>query len=1014
MVRANEGPTTILARRGYNSRVKERTRKTPSSRNSGIRSMPKTRLAALPFAGILFVVSGGLAAAAEQVSAEPAAEVLSAEAAAFFETKVRPLLVAKCHDCHAGDTTEGGLRLDSLPALVKGGDSGPAAIAGDTAASRLVAAVRRADGLAMPPDEPLTADEVATLEAWVARGLPWSGPGSGRGDDPLQTPQDMDSRIANARATHWSFQPLVRRDPPPPPDGVEASIANTWNSPIDRFILRDIATAGQQPSIPAAPETLVRRLWFDLTGLPPPADEVDAYCNNPSEDAYAALVDRLLTSREHAQHWARRWLDLARYADTMGYAFDGQESDYPFAWTYRDWVVAAFHNDLPYDRFVSLQLAADLIEPSVAPADLAALGFLTVGRTFLGNKHDIIDDRIDLVTRGLMGLTVACARCHDHKYEPVATADYYALHGIFASSKIPEDLPVIGDPPPGPEADAFAATMRELEQKIEDHTKAVYERATREAIAHAADYLMETSRPQPRGPDGRTPVLDDGYELQQLLIDRLTRTIEGAGSSHPILGLWAEVRSLGDETFAETLAARLTHWEEDPAAAANATIHSEMLSSRPDTPRGLAEAYARVVMRASEAAGGSDDTPDLEAIRHTLIVPGAPLVVLPEEAMRVARREERTELRKRNRDISRHQATAAGGPPRAMVLEDAAVHDSRILRRGNPGRPGDVVPRRVPTVLGGLQAAEGSSGRRELAAMITAPTNPLTPRLIVDWTWRHHFGRGLVETPGDLGLRGEPPAHAELLDDLAERFVTEGAWSLRWLHREMVMSRCWQQSSALRDDLREADPDNLLFARANRRRLSWEAWRDNLATAAGSLDLAGGGGRGMNPLSTDSLHVRSLYARLDRQDVPGMLRIFDIANPDTAVHARAQTTVPQQSLAVLNSPLVVESARRLAARAAGDDELDGTQDDTQFVHRLWRAALSRSPREDEVSAALAWLAAEAATDNPVTDEVASSDASAPETAVAESPPAEGTGPDFDRYDRLAQAVLATAEFQFVD
>lgn len=903
-------------------------------------------------------------------------------AAAFFETKVRPLLVAKCHDCHSGETSEGGLRLDSLPALLAGGTSGPAAVAGDVEGSLLVSAIRRTKVAAMPPDDPLSSDDVAALEEWVARGLLWSGPGSGRGDDPLAAPQSMDSRIATAQASHWSFQPPLRHEPPATPDSIDAETAARWHAPIDRLMLRDMAAVGVGPSAPAEPAVLVRRLWFDLTGLPPPASEVDAFCEAPSEAAYAMLVEQLLTSPEHAEHWARRWLDLARYADTMGYAFDGQESNYPFAWTYRDWVVHALETDMPYDRFVTLQLAADLVEPPAAPADLAALGFLTVGRTFLGNTHDIIDDRIDLVTRGLMGLTVACARCHDHKYEPVSTADYYALHGIFASCSIPEELPVIGEATPGPEADAFAAKMQELQQRIEEHTQAVYERATREAIAHAADYFLETSRPRARGADGRTPVLEDGYELQQLLIDRLTRTIAGAAAEHPVLGLWTQVRSLGDDTFAETTKAVLTIWEQE-SDTINHAIREEMLSARPETPQALAEAYGRVVMRAAASDQTAEDTPSLAAVRGLLTEPGAPLVVLPDEAMRVARREERTELRKRERDITSHQGNAPGGPPRAMVLQEASVQNSRILQRGNPGRPGDVVPRRMPTVLGGLNAAENASGRLQLADVITSPTNPLTPRLIVDWAWRHHFGQGLVATPGDLGLRGEPPAHADVLDDLARRFIDEGGWSLRWLHREIVMSSCWQQSSALRNDLADRDPDNMLFARANRQRLSWEAWRDSLATAAGSLDLSHNGGPGIDPLAIENLHVRSLYARLDRQDVPGMLRIFDIANPDTAVHVRSQTTVPQQSLAVLNAPLMVEAARRLAARATRDA---GDGADEGFVVHLWRSALSRSPTDDEAAAALGFLTAEA----------------------------EGDVAEFDRHARLAQAVLATAEFQYID
>lgn len=952
------------------------------------RSMHHRLMPGLLIAGLLMPLATPSRGAAETLPAAP-----TPQDAAFFEAKVRPLLVARCHDCHAGDTSEGGLRLDSLPAVVSGGLSGPAAVASNVEGSRLIAAARRVNDMAMPPDEPLTADEVAVLEQWVAAGLPWSGPGSGRDGDTVAAPRDMPSRIAAAIESHWSLQPPEQHDLPAVPQTVDADTAGRWSSRIDRFLLNDLAAAGVDPSPQAEPTIRVRRLWFDLTGLPPPVEEVEAFALDPSDEAYAAIVERLLASRPHAEHWARRWLDLARYADTMGYAFDGQESNYPFAWTYRDWVVDALHDDLPYDRFVTLQLAADLVEPAVQPADLAALGFLTVGRTFLGNTHDIIDDRIDLVTRGLMGLTVACARCHDHKYEPVATADYYALHGIFASSKIPDDLPVIGDPPPGPEADAFAAKMAELEQKIVEHTQAVYERATREAIAHAADYLMETSRPLPRTAGGRTPVLEDGYELQQLLIDRLSRTVAGADATHPILGLWVQVRSLDDASFGDAVAAVLTAWEQSTAAGSvNEAVRTELLSASPNTPRNLAEAYARVVMRASAAEGSSDDTPDLAAIRQALTVPGAPLVVLPDEAMRVARREERTELRKRNRDITRHQASAPGGPPRAMVLADASVHDSRILLRGNPGRPGDAVPRRVPEVLGGLRAAEGSSGRLQLAEVITSVDNPLTPRLIVDWAWRHHFGRGFVDTPGDLGLRGEPPVHAALLDDLAWRFVNEGDWSLRWLHREIVMSRVWQQSSRLRDDLQEIDPDNRLFARANRRRLPWEAWRDSLATAAGALDLTRDGGPGIDPLHADNLAVRSLYARLDRQDVPGMLRNFDIANPDTAVHVRSQTTVPQQSLAVLNSPLVVEAARRLAARAQAEASID--EGDASFVRELWRDALSRNPTDDEQGMALGWLATEA-----------SSAATAGEGDAS-------TG--FDRHARLAQAVLATAEFQFID
>jgi hypothetical protein len=355
--------------------------------------------------------------------------------------------------------------------------------------------------------------------------------------------------------------------------------------------------------------------------------------------------------------------------------------------------------------------------------------------------------------------------------------------------------------------------------------------------------------------------------------------------------------------------------------------------------------------------------------------------------MRVATRTEQTELRKRKKDITKHMAESAGGPPRAMVILEAEHPvDSHVFLRGNPGRPGDKVERRLPKLLGGEPVARDSSGRLDLARAIVSPTNPLSARMIVNWAWTHHFGRGLVDTPGDLGLRGEPPSHPYLLDDLARRFIDEGKWSLRWLHRELVTSRTWRQSSAMRDDVAQRDPDNRLYGRANRRRLDWESWRDSMLVAAGTVDRERHGGPGIDPLAETAMTTRSLYGRLDRQNVPGILRVFDIANPDTAVHVRSKTTVPQQSLAVLNAPLVVAAARQVAARV--DREIgDKASNDTRVVS-LWRTVLSRDPSPEERQQAQDWLAGESA-------------------AAAQPPPT-------DVWQRLAHALLATAEFQFVD
>lgn len=730
----------------------------------------------------------------------------------LFESKVRPLLVEKCHECHGAKLAESGLRLDSRQALLRGSDAGAVVVPGDTANSRLLAVVKHAEGVTMPPDTKLSDDEIAAIEAWVKAGVPW--PGNDDDDLPVSREDEMRARIDGALASHWSFRPPERHDAPdlatlprlPPP------VAATWSrSAIDRFIAAGLAASDLAPAAEAEPRQLFRRLHYDLIGLPPPADEADAFAANPSDDVYQATVDRLLASREHAEHWARHWLDLARYADSEGY-HPSKIPWYPHSWTYRDWVVKALHDDVRYDRFVTLQLAADRLEPAAPAADLAALGFLTVGSTFYANKQLVIDDRIDLVTRGLMGLTVACARCHDHKYEPVSATDYYALHGVFSSCWMPdkpEELPVIGEPP------------------------------GRDTLEHVAKRA----------------------ELEAALAEK----------------------------------------------------------------------------------------PDDDADRKAL---------------------------------EKHEAAAVGEPSRAMVVTERGLTNSRIHLRGDPGRlHGDAIPRRFLELLGGATFDPKSSGRLDLASAIVSPDNPLTARVVVNWVWMHHFGRGLVPTPGDFGLRGEPPSHPELLDDLARRFIDEGRWSFRWLHREIVLSRTWRQSAAAAAATAR-DPDNRLFGRATRRRLSWEAWRDSLLTAAGTLDRGSFGGPGINPESLHALHARTIYSRIDRANVPYLAQMFDVAATDTAVHCRCRTSVPQQGLAVLNSPLVVAAARRLADRtlAVGDTE-------DLRISALWRHALARSPTNQELALARSLLV----------------DAGA-------GPAIEGFGP----WERLAQAVLATAEFHYVD
>ena len=902
----------------------------------------------------------------------------------FFESKVRPLLVEHCHECHSSEISEAGLRLDSHQFVLRGSDAGVVIQPGNIQKSKLITVIKASDDTSMPPDGKLSTEEIATLEEWVLRGVPWSGVGSN--ESPLSDDSEsMSERIASTKESHWSFQPILSHNPPVLKEELPVHLREKWSSNrVDRFLASEMLKHGIQPSEQASPHALIRRLSYDLTGLPPSINDVEAFVADPSELAYRTYAERLLDSPEHAEHWARYWLDLARYADTIGYAFGGQSNKSPFAWTYRDWVVKAFHDDLPYSQFLRLQLAADLITPDVPKKDLAALGFLTVGRTFRGNIHDIIDDRIDLVTRGLMGLSVACARCHDHKYEPIGIDDYYALHGIFASTETPEQLPIIGEAPQTQEAKAFAKKMAELEQSLIDYEQEIYRRAIREAVLHASDYLIEVARPSEKK-DGRLPRMQDGYEMTPIMLGRLKRLLSDKNPTHPILGPWVQLSKVPDDRFASD-ADKILSQCFDSIPNLNSCVKQELVSAKPHSLSDLAAAYGRLIasvvsIEDTESKSQIQASKDLHSLWLVFGKVGTPLVVLENEWKSVSKRSERDEHNKRKRRILAHQADASGGPPRAMVLVDKPKPtESFIFLRGSPGRRGEKMDRRVPQILGGDLVDKRTSGRLDLADMIVDPKNTLTARVFVNWVWTHHFGQSLIPTPGDLGLRGVPPSHPKLLDDLTRRFMDEGQWSTRWLHREIIFSQAWRQSSTTRSKTIERDPDNTYYSRYRRRRLSWESWRDSLLVAAGTLTLDSRGGPGVDPLDPGNGTKRTLYSWIDRQDIPGILRAFDIANPDTAVHVRPVTLVPQQGLVMLNSPLVVDAAKKVASRLPDESDIPAR------IEQLWKIVFARSPRVDEIHMVQAWL--ERAADSP--------------------------SGDFGVWPQIAQALISTAEFQYYD
>jgi hypothetical protein len=722
----------------------------------------------------------------------------------FFENKIRPVLVKNCYKCHSAESTKvkGELLLDTREGLLKGGKTGPAIVPGDLEKSLLIKAVRYKDeDLQMPPKgEKLSETQIADLEAWVKMGAP----------DP-RTAGKIAGRSGKMEAakSHWAFQPVKKPEVP----GVKQVewVAN----PVDAFILQKLEENGMKPSPPAEKATLIRRATFDLIGLPPTQKEIDAFEGDTSSNAFETVVGRLLSSPHYGERWGRYWLDVARYSDTKGEIDRKKETPvYPYAWTYRDYVIRSFNEDKPYNRFIQEQLAADRLLLSTNKSALAGLGFLTVGDHFKGNMNDIINDRIDVTTKGFLGLTVACARCHDHMFDPIPTKDYYSLRGIFASCAEPSAKPAIG-----------------LPLKPDQY----------------GDYLKQHA------------ALDK--ELQLL-------------SGKPIKG-----------------------------------------AKRKEMVKQKAEILGK-----------------LEALEMSH--PGAPI--------------------------------------KAMVLEDMVKpQDSRVFIRGEAENKGEIAPRRFLEVLSPTQRQpfRVGSGRLELANAIADKNNPLTARVMVNRIWLHHFGEGIVTTPDDFGTQSAPPSHPELLDFLASRFVEEG-WSIKKMHKLIMLSNTYQQSSDNNPRYAQVDPYNRLLWRANIRRLDFEALRDSLLAIGGKLDtnmfgrpvaLASGTGRrkkiatalepGIRPQEIGYTTRRTVYGYVDRGDLPEVFNHFDFANPDMETGKRYQTTVPQQALFLMNSPLVVEQARNLAERP----EVKKAETDEERIQALYRIAYQRLPRAAEVKLGLEFL-----------------------------------------------------------
>ena len=762
----------------------------------------------------------------------------------FFEQRIRPLLLRRCIRCHGENKRGHELRIDSRLALLAGGKNGPAIVPGNVNRSLLIQAVRyEQDGPQMPPTGKLPNEEIELLEEWIAAGAPW----------PTSTGTPPRDNTEN----HWSFAPLGHVEPPADNTGWSAN-------PIDAFIVDNLRQQGLALGQQADARTLIRRVYFDLVGLPPPWQEVQSFVQDPSPAAWKQIVNRLLNSAQYGERWGRHWLDLARYSDTQGGSVD---CPVPQAYLYRDYVIDAFRSDKPYDLFIREQIAGDLIAAS-NPEDNSSEAIIATGFVGLSLRNGIfkhyhpeliIEDTIDTIGKSILGLSIRCARCHDHKVEPISTADYYRIYGIFASSRYPFS---------GSELPTFSAG---------------------ETVP-----LISRSQWSELDPEQRTR------------IEQLRAQIQQQRADHPA---------------------------QKELQAKRKRLNRDVARYHQLRRQGLSDVALRT----------SIDDQDIR-IREVVAKLDTSVRKLWDELKSV----------EREADIQR-----------AYAMREGIPHDVPVQIGGDPFDEGKVVQRGVLQRLAGRQAFQipaGQSGRLQFARWLSSPDNPLTPRVAANYIWRFHFGKGIVSTVDNFGLGGALPTHPQLLDWLAREFIDNG-WSVKHLHRQILLSNTYQLASTADSSNLTVDPTNRWYWRFDRRRLDAESIRDGILQTSGVLNTDRPGAHPFPPESGwqfsqhgpfkaiyDSPH-RSVYLMTQRIQRHPFLALFDGADPSRVTSQRKNTAVALQALYLRNSPFIHQQSEKLAQRL-----LNTYSAPRQRIIRAIQSAWSREPTPSEIDQALNYIA----------------------------------------------------------
>ncbi len=895
-----------------------------------------------------------------------AAGKFPAEHLTFFENKIRPVLVDKCYKCHAVSSKKlkADLYLDSREGLLKGGDTGPAIVPGDPEKSLLIELIHYKDpDMEMPPKSKLPDAVIADFETWVKNGAAWPEEAA-----PTTEGKAAGFDLEKRKADHWCWKPLA---PAPGTPGF-----------IDELIGERLKAAMLRPADPAEPTTLLRRLTFDLTGLPPTVEEIENFKTAAANDLEATIentVDRLLVSPHFGERWGRHWLDLMRYAESHGHEFD-----YPIhnAHHYRDYVIRALNADVPYHQFVAEHIAGDLLpKPRLNPQDQTNESIIATGFWYLGeavhsptdvrkDEADRMDNMVDTFSKSFLGLSVACARCHDHKFDAISTADYYALTGYLQSTRRNEH-----EQDPGQKIASGIAEIQKIETNANQNLK-----GTAPPTAPTEGLLLPTnSRWFPSGHafgDSPIPALgwnpikdsitehavyDSGRYGENLHGTLRTPTFEITGDRvHLYIKGNARVRLIIDGYFMEVFNGLLfggtrkdfktdEKWQwitlagKDIAQKAGQTAYLEIIDSGPGSVAVKAVSTAR-------------DLPNLEEI----FPPNPRAAELQNQfATHLA------ELSQKAKAIS-----DAIPNPAATILSvsDGTPENGYVHIRGSHKSLGEEVPRRFLTALGGEEIAppENSSGRLELAEQVVSRDNPLTARVAANRIWHHLFGRGIVPTVDDFGPMGIPPSNPKLLDSLAASLI-ENKWSQKMLIRQIVLSKTYRQSAAPHPDLdrqylADTDPENILLHKAPVRRLQAEAIRDAMLAVSGRLDpklygdpvpvhltsfMQGRGRPGSGPL--DGAGRRSIYTSIRRNFLPPMMLAFDMPSPFSAVARRTVSNVPAQALTLMNDPFVIAESKRWA------DSTAGIESDSDRINTMYLQALGRQPSPSEVETVLTWI-----------------------------------------------------------